>query len=97
MPRSQDCIPVIFISWQGRLTCKNTASNPPPSTHRFSKYDMIYVEPILDVSSRIAKARGKFNSAVALNYTTSKGTVLLLYLQRRTSAAEFGSVGVEAD
>lgn len=70
---------IVFQSYsslaQGRLTEKYTVENPPPSTYRFSKYDMKDIEPTKNVLRDIAKARGKTTAAVALNYNISKGAV----------------------
>lgn len=81
---------VIFQSYsslaQGRLSGKYTPEHPPPSTHRFSNYDMAEIAPTLDVLRDIAAKRGKSMAAVALNYNISKGALPLVGIRCREHA-----------
>ncbi|KAI1304802.1 NADP-dependent oxidoreductase domain-containing protein [Xylaria venustula] len=63
---------------QGRLTGKYNAEHPPPSTYRFSNYDMEDIQPTLAVLEKIGAKRGKKPAAVALNYNLSKGALPLV-------------------
>jgi len=73
---------------QGRLTGKYTKENPPPSTYRFSNYDMQDLEPVLGVLRSIAAERGVSVSAVALNYSMSRGVCPLAGIRMEEQARE---------
>ncbi|KAI0839624.1 NADP-dependent oxidoreductase domain-containing protein [Hypoxylon sp. FL0890] len=83
---------VVFQSYsslaQGRLTGKYNAKNPPPSTYRFSNYDMESVEPTIRVLEDIAKNGGKSVAAVALNYNISKGALPLVGIRNVEQARQ---------
>jgi len=83
---------VVFQSYsslaQGRLTGKYTKDHPPPSTHRFSNYDMADVEPTLRVLEQIAQRRERSVAAVALNYNLSKGALPLVGIRNVIQARQ---------
>jgi aryl-alcohol dehydrogenase-like predicted oxidoreductase len=70
---------IVFQSYssvaQGRLTDKYTTENPPPSSHRFSSYDMKDIESTKQVMGSIAQEHSVSTAAVALNYNIIKGAV----------------------
>ncbi|KAI0399647.1 NADP-dependent oxidoreductase domain-containing protein [Xylaria palmicola] len=73
---------------QGRLTGKYNAEHLPPSTYRFSNYDMEDIQPTLDVLETIGKRRGKNPAAVALNYNLSKGALPLVGIRNLAQAEQ---------
>jgi aryl-alcohol dehydrogenase-like predicted oxidoreductase len=83
---------IIFQSYssvaQGRLTDKYTTDNPPPSSHRFSSYDMKDIEKTKEVLSAIAKEKNIGQAAVALNYNIIKGAVPTVGIRNPTMAKE---------
>ncbi|MCJ1393097.1 hypothetical protein MMC18_005969 [Xylographa bjoerkii] len=73
---------------QGRLTGKWTAGKEPPSTYRFSSYEMKDIEPTLSVLDEIARDRQTSMSAVALNYNISKGVVPVAGIRNEAQALQ---------
>jgi aryl-alcohol dehydrogenase-like predicted oxidoreductase len=83
---------VVFQSYsslaQGRLSGKYNADNPPPSSYKFSSYDMKVIEPTLAVLRRIGAAHDVSPASVALNYNISKGAVPLVGIRNETHAKD---------
>ena len=82
---------IVFQSYssvaQGRLTDKYTTENPPPSSHRFSSYDMEDIESTKQVLGSIAQKYGVGTAAVALNYNIIKGAVPTVGLRNLEQAS----------
>jgi len=83
---------IVFQSYsslaQGRLTGKYTVDNPPPTTYRFSSYDMKDVKPTLEVLRSIGQDHGKNPASVALNYNLSKGIVPTVGIRKPSQAQD---------
>ncbi|KAI1427499.1 NADP-dependent oxidoreductase domain-containing protein [Xylaria sp. FL1777] len=73
---------------QGRLTGKYNKEHPPPSTYRFSNYDMEDIQPTLAVLEKIGMKRGKKPAAVALNYNLSKGALPVVGIRNPDQAEQ---------
>ncbi|KAI0966914.1 NADP-dependent oxidoreductase domain-containing protein [Xylaria arbuscula] len=73
---------------QGRLTGKYNAEHPPPSTYRFSNYDMEDIQPTLAVLEKIGTKRGKKPAAVALNYNLSRGALPVVGIRNLAQAEQ---------
>lgn len=72
----------------GRLTGKYTVDNPPPSTYKFSSYDMKDVEPVVQTLKRIGDKYGKKPASVALNWSISKGAVPVVGIRNPEQAQQ---------
>lgn len=83
---------IVFQSYsslaQGRLSGKYNANNPPPSTYRFSSYDMKDIDPVMAVLRRIGEKHSVGPAAVALNYNLCKGVKPLVGIRRLKQAEE---------
>jgi aryl-alcohol dehydrogenase-like predicted oxidoreductase len=71
---------------QGRLTGKYTKDNQPPSSYRFSSYDMADIEPVNATLKRIADKHDVPISAVALNYNMCKGITAVVGVRKEEQA-----------
>jgi aryl-alcohol dehydrogenase-like predicted oxidoreductase len=73
---------------QGKLSGKYSPENPPPSTYKFSNYDMKDIEPALQVLRDISQKRGKPVASVALNYIVGKGGLPLVGIRNEQQGRE---------
>lgn len=83
---------IVFQSYssigQGRLSGKYSKENPPPKEYKFSKYDMEYVEPALEVLRRLAAKYNVSVPAVALNWNICKGALPVVGIRKESQALD---------
>ncbi len=83
---------------QGRLTGKYSASNPPPSTRKFSAHPMEDVDRVVAVLREVGDAHDRTPSQVALRWVIDKGAVPIPGAKNERQAADnAGALGWTLD